>query len=134
MRNLCTKPDGSRLGMIARRADFLRVAKGSRAAAKGVVLQLLTETPLSEDAPQIRVGFTASKKVGGAVQRSRAKRRLRDAARDILAAHGTPGSLYVLIARPETLIRPFDRLKANQRWALARVHESSDPKSSGATR
>jgi ribonuclease P protein component len=134
MKYLCTKPDGSRLDMIARRPDFLRVAKGSRAAAKGVVLQFLTETASSDDAPLVRVGFTATKKVGGSVQRNRAKRRLRDAAREILGEHGVPGCAYVLIARPETLIRPFDRLKADLRWALARVHEAGTQKNTGAKR
>lgn len=69
----------------------------------------------------IGVGFTASKKVGGAVARNRAKRRLRALAAEILPAEGRPGFDYVLIARPATVTRAFDDLRADLREALART-------------
>ncbi len=79
----------------------------------------MTET----DPCLIRVGFTATRKVGSAVVRNRAKRRLRALAREILPLSGRPGSVYVLIARSETATRPYDRLRADLRSALARVHD-----------
>lgn len=71
----------------------------------------------------MRVGYTCSKKVGNAVARNRAKRRLRAAARDMLAAQGRPGWDYVLIGRPRvTAERPYAQLCDDIAAALARVH------------
>lgn len=71
----------------------------------------------------VRVGFTCSKKVGNAVARNRAKRRLREVARAVLPAEGREGWDYVLIGRPEvTAALPFPQLLADLSHALARVH------------
>jgi ribonuclease P protein component len=71
----------------------------------------------------IRVGFTCSKKVGNAVARNRAKRRLRAAARTVLPARGRPGWDYVLIGRPEaTAARPFASLCDDLAGAIAAIH------------
>jgi ribonuclease P protein component len=69
------------------------------------------------------VGFTCSKKVGNAVARNRAKRRLREVARAILTHEGREGWDYVLIGRPQvTATLPFPQLLADLSQALARVH------------
>ena len=71
----------------------------------------------------LRVGFTCSKKVGNAVARNRAKRRLREVARAVLPAVGRDGWDYVLIGRPEhTAALPFDQLLSDLARALDRVH------------
>jgi ribonuclease P protein component len=70
----------------------------------------------------VRYGVTASRKVGGAVQRNRAKRRLREAARSLLPLSAIAGNDYVLIARRETLVRPFDGLLADLARALEAAH------------
>jgi ribonuclease P protein component len=67
------------------------------------------------------VGFTASRKIGNAVTRNRAKRRLRSAAASILLGKGKPGTDYVLIARTSTVDRPYDALVADLEAALRRV-------------
>jgi ribonuclease P protein component len=69
----------------------------------------------------IRLGFTATRKVGGAVVRNRAKRRLREAARALAPQLGVPGSDYVFIARMGTVDRPWDRLLDDVKSALTRL-------------
>ena len=75
------------------------------------------------EASGIRVGFTCSKKVGNAVARNRAKRRLREAARAVLPLQGHDGWDYVLIGRAEvTADRPFEALLGDLRYALRKIH------------
>ncbi len=79
------------------------------------------ETPEAPGA--IRVGFTCSKKVGNAVARNRAKRRLREIARAILPTEGQPGYDYVLVGRAtETAARNFELMKEDLVQALKKVH------------
>ena len=78
--------------------------------------------------PGTRVGFTASRKVGNAVARNRARRRLRSLADEILAGRGEPGTDYVLIARRALLARPYGALRQDLESALSRVQRSTDRK------
>jgi ribonuclease P protein component len=80
------------------------------------VLQALAS---GEGAP-LRLGFTATKKIGGAVVRNRAKRRLREAARLTLSPDAAPGGGWdlVLVARDATATRPFAQLLGDLRGAL----------------
>lgn len=77
--------------------------------------------PDRRGAGAIGVGFTASKKVGGAVRRNRAKRRLREAARVALAFGGQSGWDYVFIARAAACERPWPSLLADAVTAVLRV-------------
>lgn len=111
------------MSRLLKRADFLRLSRGRKWAAPGVVLQM-GETPSEIDAPvnEIRAGFTVTKKVGDAVVRNRAKRRLREAARAVLPLYATAGHDYVLIGREATLTRPFASLIEDLKQALRKVH------------
>jgi ribonuclease P protein component len=108
---------------LARRGDFLAAARAARAATPGFVLQARERPEGTEAQRGIRVGFTCSKKVGNAVARNRAKRRLRALARSVLARRGQPGWDYVLIGRErETATRDFARMTRELATALDRVH------------
>lgn len=73
----------------------------------------------------MRVGFTVTRKVGNAVVRNRARRRLRAAAQDAICEHGRPGHDYVLIGRQATVTRSYGNLVADLRSALSRLHADS---------
>ncbi len=100
---------------LKRRHDFLRVAaaKNSR-ALRGLVLQASPNNN-SED---IRVGYTASRRVGNAVTRNRARRRLRAAVGEVMPLHAARGFDYVVIARVATVARPFVALRGDLESAL----------------
>jgi len=70
----------------------------------------------------MRVGYTVTRKVGKAVVRNKAKRRLRAIARDVLGDHGMPGFDYVLIGRRTTNSRLYGNLVTELRSALSQVH------------
>jgi ribonuclease P protein component len=101
---------------LPRRADFLRLAaKGRKIPKPGVVMQALRV----DSGEELRVGYTATKKLGNAVARNRTKRRLREAARLSLGARDLRGVELVLIGRQETAAMPFERLRASVDAALA---------------
>ena len=113
-------PNG--LVRLKTRADFLRVAAARRRAVRpGLMLQAAPRPPETEGGAAVRVGFTASRKVGNAVIRNRAKRRLRAAAAEVLARAGRPGTDYVLIARSETGRRSYAELVGDLEAALRQV-------------
>lgn len=104
------------LVVMRHRRDFLAAARAKRRNTPSFALQIRNR---DDDDPTIRVGFTCSKKVGNAVARNRAKRRLREIARLVLSAAGLPGHDYVLIGRPEiTATRPFALLQDDLEKAL----------------
>lgn len=129
---------------LKQRREFLLVARTRcKWAAPGLVLQARRQTrhgqtgrgqeaagpasgapkenTVSEAKPCLRVGFTASRKVGSAVARNRARRRLRAAVELVMPEHAAPDHDYVVIARAATLSRPFKRLVGDLEAALRRV-------------
>ncbi|MDX8350732.1 ribonuclease P protein component [Cognatiyoonia sp. IB215182] len=119
-------PDGTPavsvcLQVLKKRADFVRTSHGRRFGTPGIHLQARKRA--EGEAPGIRVGFTCSKKVGNAVARNRAKRRLREVARLVLPSHGREGWDYVLVGRKDvTASLPFDTLIADLKRALTKIH------------
>jgi len=114
---------------LKRRPEFLAVAAARRKwVAPGLVLQARRTEPGagSDCAPTIRFGITASRKVGNAVARNRAKRRLRAAAAEVLPVSGAPGYDVVLIARAATLKRSYAELKADLAEGLAKLTARRD--------
>ncbi|HEC01435.1 MAG TPA: ribonuclease P protein component [Sphingomonadales bacterium] len=108
---------------LAKRRDFLRIAATRKKwVAPGMIVQMAEGT---EDRSAIRVGYTASKKVGNAVRRNRAKRRLREVVRKSLWDRGVRGHDYVLIARSATVDMSFDQLIRDFNWCLKRLKPSN---------
>jgi ribonuclease P protein component len=105
---------GAPAGRLKKRREFLRAAsRGKRAARPGLVLQAVSGEP-----GQVRVGFTVTKKVGNAVVRNRARRRLKEAVRLSLPTDEAAGWDLVLIGRDGTGKRPFQKLIEDLRGAL----------------
>lgn len=104
---------------LLRRQDFLFVRDGRRANAATLTLQA---RPRPEAGGGARVGFTVTKKTGGAVERNRIRRRLREAVRLIGALHVRDGHDYVVIGRPPALEAPFASILSDLAAACGRVH------------
>jgi ribonuclease P protein component len=134
-----TKPAAYRVGKLhrlTRRADYVATAKGRRFHSESLSLQA-AERPVVGGAggpARARFGLTVSRKVGNSVVRSRVKRRLREAIRQIEATsvepNGQPqGGLpdpkfdYVIVARTPALTRPFDVLVRELAADLVGVHQ-----------
>ncbi len=110
---------------MKKRKDFLATARGEKRHKTGFVLQARRRGEGSGDdsGDDVRVGFTCTKRVGNAVARNRAKRRLREAARAAMPTFGRPGWDYVLIGRAEKTARqPFDALVRDLSEALGSIH------------
>lgn len=113
------------LTVLTRRADFLRAASARRQGMPGFLLQARQRRADEGVGQGVRIGYTCSKKIGNAVTRNRAKRRLREVARAVLPQAGQPGWDYVLVGRPgATVDRPFAALIADLGAALSRIHAS----------
>ena len=103
---------------MKKRPDFLAAAKALNCARGAVVAQARSR---GDDSPLIRIGFTATKRIGGSVVRIRAKRRLREAARIVAPLHARPGCDYVFIARGGTVSRSWAPLLDDMKSALIRL-------------
>lgn len=110
------------LNVLQQRADFLRAARGVKLACPGFILQARKRQD-HETAHGIRVGFTTSKKVGNAVRRNHARRRLREIARLVLPQQGKADFDYVLIGRRDSTAQTdFVALQDQLRAALVKIH------------
>ncbi len=135
---------------LKRRREFLHVARAGRKwATPGLVLQVLDRHTLTNtnagdhadnrsnnrtsnsagnpvDENNIRIGFTVTRKVGGAVIRNRARRRLRAAVETVMPTHAAPGRDYVVIGRARTNARPFSDLVGDLETALRKLNAWHD--------
>lgn len=115
---------------ITKRRDFLAASRARKWATPSMIVQgRRRRTDEPHDAEATRVGYTCSKKVGNAVARNRAKRRLRAAVAATLPQLGLPGWDYVLIGRHDvTAARPFPELVRDLEIALSRLHAPPKPR------
>lgn len=102
---------------LRQRADFLAAASGAKSTTSAFVLQMRKRA----DIGPARFGFTVSKRVGGAVERNRVRRRLREIVRIANSDWIKAGRDYVLIGRRAALKVPFARMAEDLDGALRRV-------------
>jgi ribonuclease P protein component len=105
---------------LVRRADFLAAAGALRAPGAAFVTQARDR----RDRGAARVGYTVTKKTGNAVERNRIRRRLREAAREVMPRLGREGYDYVLVARRAALAAPYVHLVQELERALSRLHRA----------
>jgi ribonuclease P protein component len=114
-----TDPAGAAsLTTLTIRRDFLAANAGKRAPMPGFVLLVRDR---QDGTPDMRIGYTVTKKVGNAVVRNRMKRRLRELARALLPQNGIRGADHVLIGRNGGIERDFAQMKSELAKALAKV-------------
>ncbi len=138
------------VGRLKTRPQFLRVAAAKRKwATPGLVLQaarrqhgdhraapdLLEKPGRSTEEADVRVGFTVTRRIGNAVIRNRAKRRLKAAAEEVFPRLGRSGTDYVVIGRAGTLERPYPALVQDLEQAIAKLdrppRRKDSPRGSG---
>jgi len=108
---------------ITKRTDFIAVAqKGRRWVTPSHIVQVLCEKAENKE---MRYGITASRKVGKAVKRNYAKRRLRALVEELLPQYGLKGCDYVFIAKPSLVTTSFKALHEHMQRGLEKLNEQS---------
>lgn len=120
----------TQIGRITDRPEYLNVAKtGRKWVTPSFILQAAPPSSDSkEDNQPAKVGFTVSKKAGNAVQRSRIRRRLKEASRSVLPKKAPDDWRFVLIGRSTAVHYPFDKMCSDLAWALAKLASNADLK------
>ncbi len=124
---------------LRKRAEFVEAASGRRFSTPFFTLQARAHG--RDDVAEPRFGFTVTRKTGGAVERNRIRRRLKEAVRRGLSAAqplaALPGHDYVLIGRRAALNGPFEAILKDLDRALRAVHRDAthrDAKRDGQAR
>jgi ribonuclease P protein component len=104
-----------------KRKDFLRVAGAFHVTTHNMVLQAAQSLSEIDD---FFVGYTATKRIGNAVVRSKSKRRLRAVVRDIFLKYAHPHTDYVFIARDTTAFCDFKELRNDIVYALKKINKN----------
>jgi ribonuclease P protein component len=113
------EPAGEPLGRLTKRVEFQRVSRGRRISGKTFALQSRRREETEREGPSSpRVGLTVTKSVGGAVERNRVRRRLKEALRAAAPLEAERDHDYVLMARREALGRRFAALVDDVRDAF----------------
>lgn len=114
---------------ITRKSDFAALRQhGKQVVTKGFVFNTLPiQDSNSADCDMSRLGIITSRKIGNAVMRNRAKRRLKALAQNLLEKHGQKKCLYLLIARTACITRPYNMLEKDLKYALHNTNTFVNP-------
>jgi ribonuclease P protein component len=112
------KAAGEPLGRLTKRAEFQRVSRGRRVSVETFTLQSRRREGTEGEPSSARIGLTVTKRVGGAVERNRIRRRLKEALRAATPLEAEKDRDYVLMARREALARRFTALVDDVRDAF----------------
>ncbi len=118
--------EGLPLSVLRRRAEFLAIAAHGKKWVTPAFIVQIAPNPTLSDAPILHYGLTASKKVGNAVKRNRARRRLRAIVADTLPAVAKPDLRYVVIAREAAITHDYPAMKKDLLWALKKLDALRD--------
>lgn len=114
----------SSLLKLTKRHEFIKVAQqGKHASASSIIVQWLPPTE-NNVINRLRVGFTASKRVGNAIRRNKAKRRLREAIRLVAAEQQDLSGDIVLIAKPKAVDVDYAIIIRDLRYCLRKCLEA----------
>ncbi len=119
-------PAVSQLPVIRKRSDFLKISRlNTKCVKPAFILQVHRRKTVQNSEQHVdacpRVGFTASKKIGKAHDRNRAKRRLRELSRLNLKPKAQKNHDYVFIARPQILRHKFEDLQKDLEDCLNKI-------------
>ena len=110
----------AKIDNLKKRSSYKAVAAhGVRYVSTAFILQVgkkMKDTP-----DMIRFGFTTSRKVGGAVERNRVRRQLKELARQVIAPHIERGRDYVLVGRRRALKTPFQAMVLEAQKAMRKL-------------
>ena len=96
-----------KIDKITKRSDYLRASKSKYFRSNSFIIQFYNRV----DALGPRYGVTATKKIGNAIKRNKAKRRIRNLVKDLLPKYGKNGYDYVFIAKENLINEDWEVLK-----------------------
>ena len=116
----------NKIDKLLKNTDFKYIKYNGKSISKdGVIIKAIDRrSNLNFKNNKVRIGFTCSKKIGNAVKRNKAKRRLNALSRIVFPYYSQCGWDYVLIGKKnETLNIPFEEIKKNMIDAIKTIHK-----------
>lgn len=111
----------SRANRVRKRAEFLEVQSGGLRVSGDCLVFIVLRRPVGSP---VRLGITASRKIGNSVQRNRARRLIREGFRAVFADLPDGFDVVVIVRRPLGE-RKADAILAEWQRALPRLRRAA---------